>query len=510
MPLPPPARKVFRCRQAEEGGRFFRRRPCGTAALLALFVFLALPVPVGAQTYTLSADVRTETSARLTLSGHTGAWNHRREAPTQGTCTAVTSGVSADLTGLEPGKSYTWHAYNDQGCGSGNRLGDAEAVFQTYNFRSLSKTNTTATLKLEHYPVDQSWWYKETYPGGNCTEVSAGTETVTATGLTKNTSYTFRAYSASGCASAEGIGVVYMKTTPVNALFTDDVKQTTATLRLTDPPGNLKWWYKQTAGPGAPSTCSYAGAPGTATVDLTSLSGNGTYTYRAYRTNQCLGESDGIDSISFTTPDLTASGIGPAHATLTVANHAGKWWHKKTSPVSPAGSCVAVAAGTSTAALNDLLGSTNYTWAAYSAADCPSGKKFASEDFTTTAAVAPPAPSKPSVAAGDKSVTLSGASVASTGGSAITKWQYAQKSKPSGGSYGSWGNWQDVSGTSTAMPSTTVSSLTNGTEYKFKVRAVNGTDSGAAPRRSPTRRRRPRSRRPRRSRRSRPATRASR
>ena len=448
---------------------------------------------------------------------------------------------------------------------------------QTPNFSFVSKTNTTATLKLENYPADQGWWYKETYPGGNCTAVDAGTTTVTVTGLTKNTSYTFRAYSASGCVSADNIGVVHMKTTPVNALYADDVKQTTATLRLTDPPGTLSWWYKRTAGPGAPSSCNSAGAAGTETVDLTGLSGNGAYTYAAHRTDQCTGEVDRIDTISFTTPDLTASQIGPAYATLTVSNHSGKWWHKKTSPASPAGTCVA--ANTSKASLNDLLASTTYNWAAYSAADCPSGKKFASRDFTTTAAVkpptptqpglnvtagdrsvtlkaslphhggspvtkwkyikkedsndwetnwteisvasrtlshtvssltngtaykfkvravnavgdgavssesvsvtpatTPPAPSKPSVAAGNGSVTLSGSSVTGTGGSAITKWQYAYKSKPSGGNYGSWGGWNDITGTSTTMPSKTVSSLTNGTEYKFKVRAVNAKGDGA-------------------------------
>ena len=443
---------------------------------LALLVLLAFPGAVGAQTYTLDAEVQTESSARLTLSGHSGWWHLKRVVP-HGACTAVKNGNSVDLTGLEPGENYTFHAFNGWSCAPENRLGTAEAVFRTYNFRFVSKTNTTATLKLEHYPAAEKWWYKFTYPyvGGTCTEVSAGTTTVTATDLTKNTSYAFNAYSASGCASADDIGVVHMKTTPVNALYADDVKQTTATLRLTDPPGDLDWWYKRTAGPGAPSTCISAGAAGTSTVSLTGLSGNGDYTYRAYRSSLCAGKNDEIDWISFTTPDLTASGVGPAYVTLTVANHTGKWWHQKTAPSTPAGSCVAVAAGTSTAALNDLLGSTTYSWEAYSAADCASGKKFASETFTTTVAVAPPKPANPGlkVTAGEGSVTLK-ASLPHHGGSPITKWKYIKKEGDN-----AWETiWQEISGTSRTL-SHTVSSLTNGTAYKFKVRAVNAIGDGA-------------------------------
>ncbi len=138
--------------------------------------------------------------------------------------------------------------------------------------------------------------------------------------------------------------------------------------------------------------------------------------------------------------------------------------------------------GTSTAmpstTVSSLTNGTEYKFKVRAVNGTDSGAASPESDAATPS-TKPPAPSKPSVAAGDKSVTLSGASVASTGGSAITKWQYAQKSKPSGGSYGSWGGWQDVSGTSTAMPSTTVSSLTNGTEYKFKVRAVNARGDGA-------------------------------
>ncbi len=91
-----------------------------------------------------------------------------------------------------------------------------------------------------------------------------------------------------------------------------------------------------------------------------------------------------------------------------------------------------------------------------------------------------PAPTRPAATAGDASVRLSGAYIAhNCGPSAIVKWQYRYKSKAPGGSYGEYGSWVDVTGTSSAMPVTMVAGLTNGTEYRFKVRAVNDRGGGA-------------------------------
>ena len=60
-----------------------------------------------------------------------------------------------------------------------------------------------------------------------------------------------------------------------------------------------------------------------------------------------------------------------------------------------------------------------------------------------------------------------------TGDGTLSKWQYQQKSA------GSFGDWQNISSTSKSL-SHTVGSLTNGTSYQFKVRAVNATGNGAA------------------------------
>ncbi len=68
---------------------------------------------------------------------------------------------------------------------------------------------------------------------------------------------------------------------------------------------------------------------------------------------------------------------------------------------------------------------------------------------------------------GDGQVTLSW-SASSSGGSAITKWQYRQSE--AGGGYGAW---TDIADSGPATTSHTVTGLSNGTTYSFQVRAVN-------------------------------------
>ena len=59
----------------------------------------------------------------------------------------------------------------------------------------------------------------------------------------------------------------------------------------------------------------------------------------------------------------------------------------------------------------------------------------------------------------------------SNGGSAITKYQYSASTGAD--------NWQDIPGSGAATTSYTVTGLTNGQSYTFKVRAVNSVGEGA-------------------------------
>ena len=72
------------------------------------------------------------------------------------------------------------------------------------------------------------------------------------------------------------------------------------------------------------------------------------------------------------------------------------------------------------------------------------------------------------VTAGNASVTL--AATTNDGGASISRWEYRQKAGSA-----NYGSWQRVSGTTL---STTVTGLTNGTTYRYQVRAVNSYGNG--------------------------------
>ena len=91
-------------------------------------------------------------------------------------------------------------------------------------------------------------------------------------------------------------------------------------------------------------------------------------------------------------------------------------------------------------------------------------------------AAKPSAPSKPVATAGDGSVALSW-TPGSDGGSAVTKWQYVKQAGD--GVFETV--WRDVPDSGASTRRHTVTGLTNGVAYRFKVRAVNvmggGTES---------------------------------
>ena len=93
---------------------------------------------------------------------------------------------------------------------------------------------------------------------------------------------------------------------------------------------------------------------------------------------------------------------------------------------------------------------------------------------------APPAPSKPTVTAGNSSANLSW-TISGNGGSTLTKWQYSKKV----GNNDFDATWYDIC-TQTADPfciskeSATVIGLVGGVSHKFKIRAVNTNGVGDA------------------------------
>ena len=114
---------------------------------------------------------------------------------------------------------------------------------------------------------------------------------------------------------------------------------------------------------------------------------------------------------------------------------------------------------------------------ASASSDANYGPSLSIDDVEVTVTEPAPSPSLPapeglSASAGDARVTLSWTD---PGNENITVWQLRY------GKVGAvWGSWSDISGSSAGTASHTVSSLDNGSEYRFQIRAAAGSDSGAA------------------------------
>ena len=84
----------------------------------------------------LTASSVTATTATLTIANHAGDWYYKH-TNTGATCDGPVSGTTKNLTGLTASTSYTYSAYSDSGCTSGNLLASA-SEFTTLAIVSVS------------------------------------------------------------------------------------------------------------------------------------------------------------------------------------------------------------------------------------------------------------------------------------------------------------------------------------------------------------------------------------
>ena len=327
----------------------------------------------------LAAGNVTQTKARLTISSHTGPWWYKGDQD-GATCTNVPSGSTADLSSLTGGTDYVYKAYQDSGCTLELTTAATDAEFETMNLTvgSFTQNRTGATLTLHRGNGHTgNWYYERTAP----TALACGSEvtgnTATLSGLTANTSgYVYKAYTDSSCTAANELASVTFATPAVGPTLTaENVKQTGATLRMASYTGT--WYYKANKAPH--NSCSTTAQTGATTVNVTGLTKNTAYTYKAYSDNGCTTEVTSNDrDAEFTTLELRATSVTETTATLNLDNHTAAWWYKRTVPADT--TCTSVAAG-GTGSLSSLTANTKYTYKAYSATGCGASDEIATLTF---------------------------------------------------------------------------------------------------------------------------------
>ena len=322
----------------------------------------------------------TATTATLTIANRSGNWHYKHTTPAAGDCSTAQTGTTANLTGLTPNTPYTFRAYSDAGCN--NRLATA-GQFRTDNpsLAASGVAQTTATLTISNWDLtnDGNWYYKET--SGSCSSAQSGA-TASLSNLTASTSYTYAAYSDSGCTSAKKVTAdLAFSTLGSPTLGASNVTATTAVLTVGNH--NSNWHYQADTGPH--TSCSSA-VSGT-TANLTGLSTGTTYTYTAYSDSSCATTLATASAFTTTTPSLTASNTGTTGA-LTLSgwtpNRDGNWRYKAEN--APYANCSSAQSGT-TAGLTGLTPNTEYTFKAYSDSGC-STEIAAASAFTVPALTA--------------------------------------------------------------------------------------------------------------------------
>ena len=305
-------------------------------------VALALALLLGAGTVaaqgddvavTLTASAIEDTTATLTISGHTDGWWYRgQDSGTSqwGTCTAVAAGTTAvGISGLTAATPYDYTAYSDSTCNT--KLAEVE-------FRTLAPTVSVSDVQQDE---DVTWMRFEvslSAPSRETVTVEVYTSDGTATRKTD-----YRSESETLVFPPNSTGPYR----PFLVLVYDDQElepDETFTVTLTNPTG---------------ATLGNATATGT------------------------------IRNDGDTAARLAASDIGDTTATLTISGHTGSWWYRaRDTGTSKWGTCTAVAAGTTAVGISGLTAVETYEYTAYSDSTCMT--KLATVEFRTIASLGTP------------------------------------------------------------------------------------------------------------------------
>ncbi|MEW1954755.1 DUF4082 domain-containing protein [Terrabacter sp. NPDC080008] len=330
--------------------------------------------------------------------------------------------------------------------------------------------------------------------------------TTTVTGLTNGTAYTFKVSATNavgtGPASAASSAVTPSGPTapaaPTNVSATAGDKQATVTWTAPSSGGSAITSYTVTpyAGTTALTPTTVSGSPPGTTTTVTGLTNGTAYTFKVSATN-AIGTGPDSAASNSVTPSGPSAPAAPTNVTATAGDkQATVTW---TAPsdggsaitsytVTPYAGATALTPTTvsgsppaTTTTVTGLTNGTAYTFKVSATNAIGTGPdSAASSAVTPSGPTAPAAPTNVSATAGDKQATVTW-TAPSDGGSAITSYTVTPYVGTSA---------QPATTVSGSPPGTTatVTGLTNGTAYTFKVSATNaiGTSLDSAPSNSVT------------------------
>ena len=164
--------------------------------------------------------------------------------------------------------------------------------------------------------------------------------------------------------------------------------------------------------------------------------------------------------------EVTLSWEDPDNATIT------KWQMQRKEGSGSYGAWVDVPDSGATTTSHTVTGLTNGTAYSFKIRAVNAGGNGPASDEVTATPMAPPLkPTGVTATAGHAQVALSWNN---PDNATISKWQYQQKQAD-----GSYGPWMDIPNSTATTTSHTVTGLTNGTVYSFRIRAVNAGGNGA-------------------------------
>ncbi len=429
------------------------------------------------------------------------------------------TGTTATVTGLTPGTSYrasilafgsscdeyayayAYVTFTTTATATATATPTPSAPNMPTNFAASAITDTTATLSwapgaagdctTTHYEVNvaapntQVVW-KTT---GRITATS-----VSATGLKAETQYTASLIAfgeVCGTYAADWLEITFTTIAvpiavpgkPAGVAATGGVRQ--VALSWTDPSNAsiTSWEYQQKTGAGSYGKWTAIGSSSATTTGhtVTGLANGTSYSFKVRAVNS-IGNSPASDEVTATTTALPGKPAGvaatggvrqvalswtnPSNASIT------SWEYQQKTGAGAYGTWTAIGSSSATTTRHTVTGLANGTSYGFKVRAVNSiGNSPASDEVTATTTALPAKPAGVAATGGVRQVALSWTDPSNA---SITSWEYQQKTGT-----GAYGTWTAIGSSSATTTRHTVTGLTNGTAYAFKVRAVNPAGNGA-------------------------------